>query len=234
MKLLVSDYDGTIKTFDKNPNLIESYIFKNNIKEINAFVNNDNKFIIATGRNTTSIQKEINKYKILYNYLISYNGRVIVDKDNNILNAEYIDNDFICELDNLYMKDLTLYNEYKETNYENKLIYIYVTLGSRKNINDYINYLKDKYPNLEISYNILFNTLIVRRKYNKLMAINELLGLNIIDINREDIITIGDDKNDKEMIKYYNGYRMLISNPKLLFTTNNVATSVHKLIKKIQ
>ena len=30
MKLLISDYDGTIKTYDKNPNMLEKYTFKKN------------------------------------------------------------------------------------------------------------------------------------------------------------------------------------------------------------
>ena len=86
MKLLVSDYDGTIKPYDKNPNFIEKLIFKENIKSINDFMKN-NKFVIATGRNTKSISDETEKYEIKYDYLISYNGRVIVDNNNNVINV---------------------------------------------------------------------------------------------------------------------------------------------------
>ena len=100
MKLLVSDYDGTIKTYDKNPNFVEKIIFRENIKTINNFIK-DNRFVIATGRNTKSIYDETKKYKILYDYLISYNGRVIVDKNNNIINAEYINRDFFNDLFNI-------------------------------------------------------------------------------------------------------------------------------------
>ena len=31
MNLLISDYDGTIKTYDNNPNMLEKYTFKKNL-----------------------------------------------------------------------------------------------------------------------------------------------------------------------------------------------------------
>ena len=166
MKLLVSDYDGTIKPYDKNPNFIEKNIFRDNIKSINNFMEN-NKFVIATGRNTKSIYDETEKYKIGYNYLISYNGRVIVDKNNNILNAEFIDDEFLEELDFVNIKDLTLYDESKLNNNASKPIYIYLTLSDIKEAKKHIVYWKENYPNLKISYNYIFNTIIIRKKYNK-------------------------------------------------------------------
>ena len=233
MKLLVSDYDGTIKTYDKNPNFVERLIFRKNIDAINDFCD-DNKFVVATGRNTKSIYDETYKYDILYNYLIGYNGRVIVDKDNNIINAEYIDNEFLNELNYVNIKDLTLYDEFKLNNTVDKPIYIYLELYNIKDVKKCILDWKERYPNLEISYNYIFNTIIIRKKSNKLLGINKLLEIEDIDIEKQNIITVGDETNDSEMIKYYNGYRMFFSNPKLWFTTNNVTPTVYKLIKKIK
>lgn len=233
MKFLISDYDGTIKTYDKSPNIFESYTFIKNIESINAFYK-ENKFAIATGRNTSSIQNEASKYKILYNYLISYNGRVIVDKNNNLLNAQYINKKFIDELNYINIKNITLYDEYEKIKSKNNLIYIYLTLNNRKDANKYLLEWRELYPDLQIDYNQIFNYIIIRKKYNKVLGIKKLLDIENINIPKKNIITIGDETNDLEMIKEYDGYRMLISNPKLLFTTKNVATSVHKLIKKIK
>ena len=232
MKLLVSDYDGTIKTYDNNPSKIEKYIFFKNIKAINDFCN-DNKFVIATGRNTSSIYNETKKYNILYNYLISYNGRVIVDKNKDIINAQYIDNNFLQELNNINIKKLSLFNEFGEAKSDENLIYIYLTPNSIKSISNNLNEWRNKYPNLEISYDFLFNSISIRKKCNKLLGIKELLKIEN-DIKNEDIVVVGDEMNDKDMIEYFNGYRMLISNPGLIFSTNNVVTSVHKLIKKVK
>lgn len=233
MKLLVSDYDGTIKPYDKNLNFLEKNIFRENVKSINNFMEN-NKFVIATGRNTDSIINESNKYKIPYNYLISYNGRVIVDKNNNIINAEYIDHEFFTELDYVNIKELSFYDEFNLNNGCNNPIYMYLTLSDIKEAKKHIVYWKENYPNLKISYNYIFNTIIIRKKYNKLLGINKLLASENINIEKQNIITVGDEINDIEMIKYYNGYRMLLSNPMLWFTTKNITPTVHKLIKKIK
>ena len=233
MKLLVSDYDGTIKTYDKNPNFIEKNIFRENIKSINDFMKN-NKFVIATGRNTKSIYDETEKYEIKYDYLISYNGRVIVDKNNNVINAEYIDIEFLDELNYVNIKELSFYDEFNLNNSGNNPIYIYLTLSNIKEVRNCVAYWREFYPNLKITYNYLFNTIIIRKKYNKLLGINKLIDKEKINIKKQNIITVGDETNDKEMIKYYNGYRMLLSNPSLWFETKNVTPTVNKLIKKIK
>ena len=82
--VLFSDYDGTIKTFDKYANYFEKRTFKKNIDAIDKFLGNGNKFIITTKRNTYSILEELEKYKINYSYLTTYNGRVTLDSKNNI------------------------------------------------------------------------------------------------------------------------------------------------------
>jgi len=231
VKLLISDYDGTIKTFDNNPNLFEKYIFNKNIKEINNFIKK-NKFVIATGRNTESIYEETKKYKILYDYLISYNGRVIVDKYCNVLNAQYIDNNFLKELDGLNIKKLTLFDEYKKNNNSDNPVYIYLKLKDVNDMSDALREWEGKYPNLEIS--CMLHTIVIRKKYNKLKGISKLLELEKINVDTDDIITVGDGKNDMDMINYYYGYRMFFSNPELWTVTDKMTTSVHKLIKKIK
>ena len=223
-----------MKPFDKNPNTIEKYIFKKNIEEIKKFIESDNKFAIATGRTTDSIEKEILRYHIPYNYLITYNGRVILDKDNKLINAEYINNNFIEDLKNIEIKDIVLFNEYERTNFNKDIVCIYLTLKNFINIKKYMVEWTYKYPDLKIDYNLLFNYIVIRKKYNKMLGIENLLEKENLNISKSNIITVGDEINDIEMINEYDGYRMFISNPKLLLTTNNVTTSVHKLIKKIK
>lgn len=77
MKMVVSDYDGTL--FNGKQSLID------NIEAIDSFRKNCNLFVIATERSFPSIKKEINFYNIPYDYLICNNGSVIFDNNNNVL-----------------------------------------------------------------------------------------------------------------------------------------------------
>ncbi|MBQ3021245.1 MAG: HAD-IIB family hydrolase [Bacilli bacterium] len=236
MKFLISDYDGTLKPFDKDPSFLEKHTFNKNIIAVNNFIKDNNKFMISTGRNTNSIKKEIEKYKIDYNYLSSYNGRVIFDQNNKLINAEYIDNVFLEEILNIeeYIKNITLYDEYGLTDNKENLIYIYLTLDKLKNIKELVYNWKSKYPELRITIDNIFHRINIRKEYNKMLGIKKLLEKEDINIPKKDIITIGDEYNDLEMINEYDGYHMLVSNPILYFNSNNVATSVNKLIKKIK
>ena len=67
MKLLVSDYDGTIFDFE---NIRET---RKNIDAIKRFRDNDNLFAIATARTFSSIKYQTDKFKISYeNLFINY------------------------------------------------------------------------------------------------------------------------------------------------------------------
>lgn len=235
MKLLVSDYDYTIKPYEKSPNLIERIIFKKNIGSINRFIENGNKFVIATGRNTTSIQDEVKKYGINYDYLIAYNGRVIVDKNNKIIYANYIDENLYDYLINSgLIENSILFNEYESTENKNNLIYIKAKLNTYENIKELIKTLKEKYPNIKIDYTYLINMLLIRNNFNKYLGIEKLLEKEDLNIDRNDIYTVGDETNDIEMLHEFNGTRMFLSNPALVFTTNNTTLTVNGLIKRLE
>ena len=235
MKLLVSDYDYTIKPYEKNPNILEKNIFKKNIEAINRFQEKGNKFVIATGRNTSSIREETKKFGINYDYLIAYNGRVIVDKNDNLIYANYIDDELLQSLYNSgRIQDYILFDEYESTERKDNLIYIKVKLNTYKNVKELISFLKMKYPNIKINYTYLLNMLLIRNDFNKCLGIEKLLELENLEVDRNDIYTVGDETNDIEMINEFNGTRMLVSNPSLIFTTSNTTPTVKALIKRIE
>lgn len=235
MKLLVSDYDYTIKPYEKNPNILEKNIFKKNIESINKFQENGNKFVIATGRNTSSIKEETKNFGINYDYLIAYNGRVIVDKNDNLIYANYIDDELLQSLYNSgRIQDYILFDEYESTERKKNLIYIKAKLNTYKNVKELIKFLKMKYPDIKIDYTYLLNMLLIRNNFNKYLGIEKLLELENIGVDRNNIYTVGDETNDIEMINEFNGTRMLVSNPALMFTTSNTTPTVKALIKRIE
>lgn len=225
MKFLISDYDGTLKSDVKN--------LKINISAIQKFRNNGNLFAIATGRSYESIKEEIKKYDINYDYLITNDGAITFDKFDNIINYE------VCkenELEELYSSINNLKN-YKNRIEQFKLPNSSVTVELQilttifKKSND-IDHILKNYPNIEKAQIkiFLFKLTFLKKYCNKSTAIKKLI--ETID-NCGEIITIGDGYNDIEMLKDFNGYKMLSCYPCLWKYKFKITKEVHMLIKKL-
>ena len=219
MKLLVSDYDGTLKS-----NIRNLYL---NICAINKFIQNGNKFIIATGREYESIKKEINLYEINYDYLICNNGLIIFDKDDKIINALPLSEanfDFICsslkqEVSLEYSK---YYNFYGLTVNPDNVLEIYAKFYTVESASKFKKNLEISNPLLECFQ--VNRRLFIGNKATKATAISYLS--NIIDIPSDDI-------NDKEMLENFNGYKVSKHNKKALSKNIPKVRNVRTLVKKI-
>jgi len=83
MKLLVSDYDGTIKITENEE------ITRKNIEFLKKWRESGHKFVVATGRDMTSFKYESEKFGIDYDGLILYNGSVMKrDSGSNYFSKE--------------------------------------------------------------------------------------------------------------------------------------------------
>lgn len=235
MKLLVSNYIGTIKPYyGNNPSILEKQEFNKNLKKIKKFIEDGNKFMISTLNDFSNINKEISSYKIIYDYLSILNGRVILDKNNQVIYANYIDEKVLMELDKIsyLIRKIDFYNEYQKTSNIENIVSLNINIEKDKKIIEFIKEIRDKYPDVKIEYNNLMHILKIKNKSNKSLAIKQLIKCENLPITKEDIITVGSGEKDFEMIKNYNGYRLSNSNYKLM-SINNITTSVQKLIKKI-
>lgn len=83
MKLLASDYDGTLKYLD--------HVTQQDLDSIQRWKDAGNLFVMDTGRSMESILEEANKYGIPADYYITNNGGMLFDKDGNELFASYLD-----------------------------------------------------------------------------------------------------------------------------------------------
>ena len=227
MKFLVSDYDGTYKEDIKGKNIIL------NNEAIKNFLNKGNKFVIATGRSYTSIKKEINKYNIPYNYLICNNGSVIFNEQDEIIYKYPISEEILYETLEILtlsqkIKKIELFDAKGNLTQTNAEIIELLCQVSIKNIQE-IKKIKNILNYLEcISF---LNTFLLKTPSNKKDGIEIIAKKE--KINPNDIYTIGNDINDLEMLKAYNGYKIIYSNPKLLLKNIKTITSVKSLIKKI-
>lgn len=226
MKLLVSDYDGTI--FDAD--CIKDT--RRNIDAIKRFKDNGNMFAIATARIFPSIKSQTEKFNIPYDYLICCDGGCVFDKNDNLLLSNPIEQTQL-ELILKYLRSLPcikhikLLNSYgQETTNTKDTHQIYVQVYFKKTL-EMLKIKKELYP-LE-HYGILHVSYFYKNteKTDGIKLIAELEQLK-----KEDIYTIGNGNNDITMLKEYNGSRVPFSYPKLVLSRipkNTISGFIEKI-----
>ena len=198
MKLLVSDYDGTIEIEElfKDP-----YIPKGTISNINDFRSAGNKFMIATARPYNSIMSEIEKYHIPYDFVSTLNGCIIHDNNGNIINSMDMPDLDIEELYKLY----SCINKIELIKGKDKNLYYIFKTKFLKSSKKLIEHLEKSKFNVQSwflnTYNIVHP---ISNKIDSIRFIQSLLG-----ISDDSIITVGDAKDDLEMIKNYYSYGII-------------------------
>ena len=190
MKLIVSDFDLTL--FDDN--------YDENIKLVNDFVDKGNIFVIATGRSYELLEKEIKNKNIKFTYLICSDGAVILDENLNILKQTVFDECINEIIDNL-KKDTNLLSidiDFNETGISG----VYCIFNSIDYASKVLENIKHKYD--VDGYATTHGINIINKGISKVKGVDYIKeNLNIKD---ENIYTVGDNINDKEMINKYNGY----------------------------
>lgn len=92
MKLLATDYDGTLKYGEK--------IMPEDLSWIQTWKEQGNQFVIVTGRSLASIQKQIDEFNLPVDYIVTNNGGMVFSPDGTELMANYLDT--VVAVDILY------------------------------------------------------------------------------------------------------------------------------------
>ena len=83
IKIIASDLDGTL--------LYNGHLSENNYRAVKQLQDNGIEFVVASGRNITEVKmldfKDIECSKVLIN------GTIVVDKDYNLISADYLKRD---------------------------------------------------------------------------------------------------------------------------------------------
>lgn len=93
MKLLATDYDGTLKFGDS--------VQEKDVKAIQEWRKAGNLFSIVTGRSKQSITRELEENNIQVDYLVTNNGGMVFDDKGEILLETTLDN--ITAIDLMYV-----------------------------------------------------------------------------------------------------------------------------------
>lgn len=219
MKLLVSDFDGTL--FNDH--------YKENIEAVNRFVDAGNLFAIATGRDLNRLLKDLDR-NLKFNYLICSDGAVIYDSHfNEIYRSDIAPKvvDGVCELIrvNDCFGDIDLIEGANMNDRKISAIYAPYDEGKAEMANYALSCLQKRFPQIH-GYLSTHYINITNRTVTKSSAIHQLLELE--KLNPVLVYTIGDDQNDREMLLDFIGCAMVQND--LDFSTP-VVKSVAELIQ---
>lgn len=211
VKILASDFDDTLY-FEKAVSDYEKEIFKKNISAIKQFVKNGNLFCIITGRSYSDIKVLLNEYDIPYSYLICADGAKIFNNMDYCIDTVLLDSEKVsqvikilaennCEyvLDDGYNNTLNINDCIKiAAEYQERDTALKIIEQIKKEIDVYV-YISTEHINIiDISVN----------KYNALKKL-----LNLEKLSFSEVYVIGDEINDLEMIREFDGAVMKKHNP---------------------
>ena len=198
MKILASDFDETIYYLDdpeKN---------KMNCEAIRNFVANGNIFCIITGRNYTDLKQLLIANNIPYSYLICEDGAKIFNNMDYCIDTILLDRNTIEEIIPILEEnncDYYLDDGYNKTEYLEDVVKIVINCTDEKEKERMVRIIKDKI-NVHI-YASRTHVNIINKVVNKENALKKLFNLEELNINL--LKVIGDNDNDYEMLKAFNG-----------------------------
>ena len=198
MKILASDFDNTIYLEDDKEKTLK------NVEAIKEFVEKGNIFCVITGRNYTDLKIFLNELKIPYTYLICEDGAKIFNYSDYCLDTTYLDKETIEKVQPIiekYTKDYYLDDGYNKTTNLNDCVKIVVNCIDEVEKEQIVKVIKEK--NLCHIYASRVHINIIEKTVNKENALKKLINLEDLDYDK--VHVIGDNDNDYEMLRYFNG-----------------------------
>lgn len=198
MKILASDFDNTIYFLDdKEKN-------KNNVVAIKKFVSQGNVFCIITGRNYSDLKVLLNENDIPYSYLICEDGAKIFNNMDYCIDTVLLDRKTIERIIPVLKEnncDYYLDDGYNKTEYLEDVVKIVVNCIDEQEKERIVKTVKEHFD-VHI-YASRFHVNIINKSVNKENALKKLFNLEELNINFLNVI--GDNDNDYEMLKAFNG-----------------------------
>lgn len=198
MKILASDFDNTIYYEDD----LEKT--KKNVEAIRKFVSYGNIFCIITGRNFTTLKQFLTKYDIPYSYLVCEDGAKIFNNMDYCINTTYLSRAEIEKIEKILKKencDYYLDDGYNQTEFLDDCVKVVVKCDDKEEQKKIVNIVKSV-MDVHI-YASRRHINIIHKSVNKRQALKTLMNLEELDYHL--LHVIGDNDNDYEMLKEFDG-----------------------------
>lgn len=226
MKLVASDFDGTLY---RNGTVTEE-----EKQAISNWRKNGNLFGVVTGRNYRFLRADLDGFNIEYDFIISTNGALIRDNNENVISSSEGDISIAKEVLDLTIKNNAVWFEImyldsyerdvikfrkptdelianeeilKEADYFHQLSCTIPDVNRGIELTAEINErFKGKISAYSLIYGTCTNIDMVKYGTSKASALYEYAKIKGVD--PKDIITVGDNFNDIPMVKEFDGYIM--------------------------
>lgn len=236
MSMIVSDFDGTYSTSLED--------IKINSKMLKNYISHGNYFVLSSGRSFTSLKGQVDTYNIPYSFLASCDGNYLFDKNDNVIMRNTIDEKIVSKIENL--KKIRIYDkiDYAYDKIYSEYYIPYEKLGTISiKVRD--RFLNDEFLN---EFNRLKEenkdyTFVVYTYHNTSFYMIRPLGVNKttpikflerkLKLDGNDIYTIGDNTNDLDMIRDYNGF-IIGNNKEVMSYALKKYDAVHSLISDVK
>ncbi|MEG0574597.1 MAG: HAD-IIB family hydrolase [Erysipelotrichaceae bacterium] len=252
MKLLASDYDGTLR--------INKRVDEDEKKAIKAFRKQGNLFVLVTGRSIESIREEVAINQFEFDYIIGNNGGVVYDHNFTKMKENFIDfnaatacveyiktvNCIAYVLNNGVQRSKTVVNtkandskygymaasiSEEEIRKEKKIAQIVISLENNNESHDIAAYINENFKDYINAYVNVNCIDIVPNGVSKATGLTYLIDK--IGFDEKQVYSIGDSYNDISMISYFHGFCMESSPDEIQKIAKNEFKSVGNCIKYI-
>ena len=256
MRLLASDYDGTLR--------YAKHVMQEDLDAIRKWKKKGNLFAIITGRPFDSIMENIKEYDLPCDFIVTNNGAMVYDGKGNELMASHLDLEACKEVVNL------------AENAENIAGYFLNDGKSRHCCTIDPNIMLTRYPKINRKYlechdyildevqsisqivisadnscSAAYLEKVINANFNRVDAfanradvdivprgISKATGLEFIieyeNLEEENVYAIGDARNDIPMIKFAShGMSMDTADEEVQMFSENTYSSIKKLIEDI-
>lgn len=206
MILLASDFDETIYLMN------DPETTKKNSEALQKFVKAGNSVCITTGRNYSGLKQLLIQNNIPYTYLICEDGAKLFNNMDYCIDTTMLERKDIEEIipileSNHY--DFYLDDGYNRTNNYDDCVKIVVNCINDDEKKKIVETVKSK-VNVHI-YASRFHVNIIHKSVNKEVALKKLFQLEKLDLNS--LRVVGDNDNDYEMLKAFEGVVMKNHHP---------------------
>lgn len=245
MKILATDYDGTLRQ--------QQRVDKADILAIKKWRKNDNIFGIVSGRSMESIISEIALHNFEVDFMIGNNGGVIYDLNKKHINTQFMNGDsalkimeYLCSENAVkcfhtndgygrsrfeYPYNSENRSRTKQECRDNKVAQIVVSIQDIDELKKIAKYISEHFGDEVEPFMNIDCIDIVPKGVDKAIGLGKLI--EYYQWNNEDVYTIGDSHNDLPMLLKYQGCAIKSGIEEVTSTISAKVESVGELIEQL-